>query len=1337
MEQATRNKLRNVVTQCRKLLEESIAHQLEGQFGIRAGQEDAVRVEDEARMSHLSDEDQQYRRDLLDHFEHIKAGSLKPKDALDQLIREIAFTHLNRLCAYKMMEARDVYVGGQKFREAVGRGIKSNGFLMYLGTEGHEEDERLFNTGQQELAYRHFLDWLGGRLSEEIGVLFNPNDPANRLYPRQKTLDELLDLLNGEDIKPDEKEVQETWPKIWEQDETIGWVYQYFTPKELRDKARKESQAPRNPYELAFRNQFFTPRYVVEFLTDNTLGRIWYEMRKGDTKLKDQCQYMVRRPNEIFLDEGMEPPEASGTQDDLSQEELLKQAVYISHRPKKDPRELKILDPACGSGHFLLYCFDLLLTIYEEAYSEPDLGPALQKDYTTLDDLRRDVPRLILAHNLHGIDIDLRCTQIAALALWLRCQRAYRETGLKKDRPSITRSNLVCAEPMPGEEGLLDEFLKTLHEDRLEQLIRRVMDVPDDKTVRTTPEMADRLCELVHLVWDRMKLAGEAGSLLKIEEEIQEAIRTGQVEWEADQPLFRVTQYALTEEPQEKYIRFVPGEGVSFWERAEALVMAALDDFAEYAANGRKLLRTLFVDDAMRGFAFVDVCRQRFDVVLMNPPFGLAQKHLNKFLRREYPDTYVDLYASFVTRGLQLAPAGFLGAITSRAFMMTKKLARWRQNELIDALDLMLDLGSPVMDDAFVEACAFCASTGTSLSSIVAFDRRFASEKDVPPRLSGRGGNSYSYCARKDQLHALPQAKILYSLPSPVYSLLKSPHVFEPTIGTAREGMRTFDDVRFLRLRWEVSPTTIGADSTWEALSKGGEFAIYYSDIHLVVKWARQGKELAEENQRVNGQTAQSRQASEFWRRPGGTYSKRSVKGFSVRALPAGCIFGTKGPAILSESDVPSSCLIGWLNSRLIRFLVHVQANAYEFNTGIIKRLPWKSDGRILRLADVTQRAIEAWRDAAALSEVNSLFVSPIIASDFSVMHACATEKGALAGRIRDECCAKWDATVDEVYGVDSSMLGEGADDNDEVTGDDEEDAADEIVSPVDQVHSVVSYTLGVAAGRWDVRFATGERQPADLPDPFAALPVCAPGALQGSDGLPVTKPPEVYPLQIDWDGILVDDPGNEDDMVRRVREVLEVIWKDRADAIEKEACEILGVKALWNYFRKPGKDGFWDEHVKRYSKSRRKAPIYWLLQSSKKNYALWLYYHRLDKDMLFKALLNYVEPKIQREENRLAELRSQKSSAGDSGKEAKKLDRGIEQQEDLLVELRDFEEELRKVANLHLIPDINDGVVLNIAPLHELVPWKEAKKYWNELMDGKYEWSSIGKQLREKGLVK
>jgi hypothetical protein len=506
MDQAIRNKLRSVVTQCRKLLEDSVSQELQGKFGIYAGQKDAVQVDDDVRMTNLNTEERAARRDILDHLEHIKARGFKPREALDQLIREIAHTHLNRFCAYKMMEARQVYVADQRFREAVSRGVNSNGVKFYLAE--YPDDERLYNTGKQDVAYRHFLDWLGGVLSKEIGVLFNPTDSANRLYPIQKVLDEVLALLNDEELA-----------EVWSQDETIGWVYQYFTPKELRDQARKQSQAPRNSYELAFRNQFFTPRYVVEFLADNTLGRIWYEIRKGDTELRNQCRYMVRRPTEVFLARDEQPPkEFAGDGDGLSQEELLKQPVYIPHRAKKDPRELKILDPACGSGHFLLYCFDLFQTIYEEAYDDPDLGPSLKKDYPTRADLKKAMPGLILGRNLHGIDIDLRTTQIAALALWLRCQRAYQDMGLKNDRPKILRSNIVCAEPMPGEAGLLEDFLKTLDGDRLEALIRRVMQVPEATRVRATQVMADSLRELVRLVWDKMRLAGEAGSLLKIEE---------------------------------------------------------------------------------------------------------------------------------------------------------------------------------------------------------------------------------------------------------------------------------------------------------------------------------------------------------------------------------------------------------------------------------------------------------------------------------------------------------------------------------------------------------------------------------------------------------------------------------------------------------------------------------------------------------------------------------------------------------------------------------------------------------------------------------------------------
>jgi len=284
----------------------------------------------------------------------------------------------------------------------------------------------------------------------------------------------------------------------------------------------------------------------------------------------------------------------------------------------------------------------------------------------------------------------------------------------------------------------------------------------------------------------------------------------------------------------------------------------------------------------------------------------------------------------------------------------------------------------------------------------------------------------------------------------------------------------------------------------------------------------------------------------------------------------------------------------------------------------------------------------------------------------------------------------------------------------------------------------LLSWCTGAIFGRWDVRYATGERKPPELPDPFAPLPACSPGMLQGEDGLPLDPheiPPD-YPLAVDPDGILVDDEGHPDDIIARIRDVLALIWGDRADAIEKEACEILGVKSLRDYFRKPSAGGFWDDHVKRYSKSRRKAPIYWLLQSTRKNYGIWIYYPRMDGDTLYKAL-RYAKDKLAMEERRLEDLRKEREQAGTGGAGVKKLEKEIDGQEAFVSELNDFVEKLERAANLDLIPEHDDGVVLTIAPLRELVPWNEPKNYWDELIEGKYAWSSIGKQLAEKGLVK
>jgi len=1003
---------------------------------------------------------------------------------------------------------------------------------------------------------------------------------------------------------------------------------------------------------------------------------------------------------------------AGGEGENLSQEELLKQPVYIPHRTLKDPRAITMLDPACGSMHFGLYAFDLFERIYDEAWElEGERGPKalerapmdapLHEAYLDKDSFLRDVPRLIVERNIHGVDIDPRAVQIAGLSLWLRAQKSWREQNLKpQDRPQIKRSNVVCAEPMPGDKDLLEEFIA-----------RHLSGNAEDKVVAW----------MLRKVFDAMALAGEAGTLLKIEDEITAIVAEAKRQWRQGPKLTQSTFFADEAERITQRALGLDASGITdatFWTRAEERIDVALKDYAAFAEGEGAYRRRLFAGDAVRGFAFIDLCRKRYDVVLMNPPFGMSTRVVFEQLQKQYKDTYVDLYACFVARGLQLAHQGLVGAITSRAFLMTKKLSRWRLNQVSPSVDIILDLGIGVMDDAFVEAAAYTLRMFGTSEQIIAVDRRNQSRKDNNIQIID--GHDI-HVVRRSEIMALPGQKLLYQLPLPVFALLRDKQIFEPQIGTAREGLRTFDDFRFVRLRWETPLQNIGAKEIWEPFAKGGEYAKYYSDLHLLVKWNGGGEELSEVNRQVNGQVAQARQASDYYRKHGATYSKRSVKGFSARALPSGCVIGTKGPAVLSESDVEPSYIVGWLNCSLIISLIHVQANAYEFNTGIIKRLPWRYPTCAIGLARITQETIETIRRYKREQEINSCFVTLSFGETLGKIASFRQSLSQQVDHAIADCQSRWDEALDSVYGLSSFNLGV-QEEGDTDEADDDGEVEEEVGNHIDVAQALTSYTLGCVLGRWDIRYATGERPAPELPDPFAPLPVCPPGMLQNEEGLPAAPGdvPSSYPLRISWPGILVDDEGHPEDIERRGREAILVMWGERAEAIEQEACEILGVRLLREYFRKPAL--FFADHLQRYSKSRRQAPIYWPLSTPSGSYTLWLYYHRLTDQTLYSCVNDFVEPKLTQVSEQAAALRRK---SGRTGKEEKELERLA----DLEQELQDLRAELLRVAAFWK-PNLNDGVQITAAPLWKLFqhkPWqKRLKETWEKLEDGEYDWAHL-----------
>ena len=609
MNDAQRLALSRTTQAARSLLELEFREQLEGTFDIRS--DGTISADGPAS---LTPDEQHIRIEIQEALEAEHAG---PDSAAQILafVREAAFTTLNRFVALKLLEARDLV------QECVSRGNQSKGFAEFA----------LLAPGLKDLpdqGYQLYLESLFAEISTEVGVLFDRLAPGSLLWPRHRGLQELLDLLNHHDLFA-----------CWREDEAIGWVYQYFNSQDERRVIRDQAKSgPRNSRELAILNQFFTPRYVVEFLVDNTLGRLWWEMSGGDTAMRERCSYLMVRPDEM--------PDAL---------------------PAKDPRDLKVLDPACGSGHFLLYSFDVLVGIYLEAWEQgvtpgsEATGRSLRTDYPSAEALQAELPVLILQYNLFGVDIDPRAAQIASLALWLRAQRAFKELGGERIRRArVRRTNIVTAEPLPGDVSVAEAFFESL-ESPLDDVAREL--------------------------FARLELAGDAGMLLRVETDLA----------------------ALVEEHLESEVSLWSEKGALGWSNAEESLLDALRKYAQRPGT-EAYARRLFSEDTARGLAFIDLSRTRFDVVLMNPPFGAGSLNAKDYIEKTWPRTKNDLYAAFVERGLTLlVKRGKLGAITSRTGFFLTSFKKWREEILLEEAEpiVVADLGYGVLD-AMVETAAYC-----------------------------------------------------------------------------------------------------------------------------------------------------------------------------------------------------------------------------------------------------------------------------------------------------------------------------------------------------------------------------------------------------------------------------------------------------------------------------------------------------------------------------------------------------------------------------------------------------------------------------------------------------
>ncbi|HPH97289.1 MAG TPA: BREX-1 system adenine-specific DNA-methyltransferase PglX [Anaerolineaceae bacterium] len=317
------------------------------------------------------------------------------------VVDRVAYTWFNRFCALRFMDANrynrvgivspaegytqpEILQEAKKgyIDEALGRFVNRQMVLDLLGG-------RALSSDPQQEAYRLLL----------VGICNSYNETMPFLFERIEDYTELLmplDLLSENAVLHQLREVMT--PETCQDVEVIGWLYQYYI-SERKDEvfeALKQNQKI-EAEDIPAATQLFTPHWIVRYLVENSLGRLWM-LNRPQSRLVDRMEYYIR-PVEEETD-----------------------FLRIS-----SPEEIKICDPACGSGHMLTYAFDLLYAIYEEE------GYAVT-----------EIPGLILKHNLYGIEIDERAGALAAFALTMKARGKDRRFFTRPAQPNICVLENVC-----------------------------------------------------------------------------------------------------------------------------------------------------------------------------------------------------------------------------------------------------------------------------------------------------------------------------------------------------------------------------------------------------------------------------------------------------------------------------------------------------------------------------------------------------------------------------------------------------------------------------------------------------------------------------------------------------------------------------------------------------------------------------------------------------------------------------------------------------------------------------------------------------------------------------
>ncbi|MBB6610494.1 BREX-1 system adenine-specific DNA-methyltransferase PglX [Pontibacter sp. Tf4] len=1185
----------------------------------------------------------------------------------EQLMEKVAYTWFNRLIALRFMDVnnyqpldirvispKEGYTFPELLDEAkqghIAEDLKVNAQQVYDLLDG-----RVPSANPQNEAYKVLLIAACNHLHTVLPFLFERiNDYTELLLPD--------DLTSEFSIVHDVREGMAA--EDCQQVEIIGWLYQFYISEKKDEVFASKAKVKKEDIPAA--TQLFTPRWIIEYMVQNTVGKLWLQNRPN-SRLREHMPYFIESAS-------------------LQSEDYLK----IS-----SPEEITLLDQACGSGHILVYGFELLTKIYEEEGINPS-----------------EIPKLIIQHNLYGFEIDERAAQLAAMALMMKA-RSYQRRFFKKGE--VPQPHILCFQDMKLNAESLASIMDACN---LPVIAPRLEDVK----IKLGETLFYQLLEK-----GGVTVAKNDWAKLP-EKKKQELEKNDKVPFLYLHDLRDITKFKLeliqkqlTEtgigytSTEFKHVKLNDLDILNLFSSSFASTLyqdlltlqqatnlgslilpktplkeieAALKEVQEFRHQDDAFYQYQ-LEELKQGLEHLQLLARKYTCVVDNPPYmggGNMNAPLADFVKRNYPDSKADLMACFMESGLaMLQPKGFLGMINQHSWMFLGSYEKLRKKLIKNTFfDTLLHLGSrtfPEIGGEVVQNASFTFWKAKNVDNgkyirLVNFEKSELKRFKVLEAINNRGCGWY-YNAHQRDFEKIPGNPIGYWLGKGFIQVFahKTIGSFSKSDGQTKSG----NNDKYLKLFWEVNNYDFGIDKKWVKHPKGGSFRRWYGNLETVIDWSQEAR-LHYRRDKVARILPDN-----LWWKKGISWTLITTGKQSFRDYSDDSIFNLAAPTIFFDNEDIRIYSLGLLNTVLSEYLLKVFNPTLNCNIGEVQAIPLLEcsdknliNSIVLNSIDLSKKDWDSretsWDFVAnELLRIRGINTPDIdIEESYDLYQQYWRNKFFKLHKNEEELNRQFI----EIYGLQEELTPDVP--LEDITIIQEETSIDngELIFHADEVMAqFVSYAVGCMFGRFSL----------DKP----GLILANQGETLQDYLQKVAKSDQEISFLPDADNIIpiLDDEWFEDDIVGRFHEFLKVTFGEANFAKNLAFVEECLGKDIRKYFVKD----FYNDHVRRY----KKRPIYWQFSSPQGSFNVLIYMHRYTPDTVNNILNKYLREYQEKLRTRREHLdRVEVSGSATEKTKAIKERARIDQ---VLLELQEYEREiLYPLATERLAIDLDNGVLVN-----------------------------------------